>query len=160
MGEDRYLGDRPRLSLRDRCVIVIDDGLATGSTMLAALHALRAKKPLELVCAVPVAPPASLELVRPLADEVLCLAAPDTFFAVGQFRLAPVEGHPVVVHTANEGHDVLDIIGRAQGRVAHAAAGRIGHLLVLQVIARPRKHLVVAAVVVVQVRDDDVPDGN
>lgn len=68
-----------------RVVIVIDDGLATGSTMLAALHALRAKKPLELVCAVPVAPPDTLEKVRSHADRVVCLSTPSNFRAVAQF---------------------------------------------------------------------------
>ena len=55
------------------------------STMIAALHAVRARNPATLVCAVPVASPDSLELVRPLADEVVCLYAPDDFYAVGQF---------------------------------------------------------------------------
>jgi putative phosphoribosyl transferase len=65
--------------------IVVDDGLATGSTMMAALHAVRARKPDTLVCAVPVASRDSLELVRPFADEVVCLHAPEDFYAVGQF---------------------------------------------------------------------------
>ncbi len=81
----QYTPARPPIDPKGRLVIVVDDGLATGASMIAALHAARAKQPQRLVCAVPVAPPASLELVRPLADEVLCLAAPDTFFAVGQF---------------------------------------------------------------------------
>lgn len=68
-----------------RTVIVVDDGLATGSTMIAALHAIRAKKPKKLVCAVPVAPPDTLEKVRPYADEMVCLHAPEMFYAVGQF---------------------------------------------------------------------------
>jgi predicted phosphoribosyltransferase len=53
--------------------------------MIAALHALREKKPARLICAVPVAPPETLERVRPLADEVVCLQAPAMFYAVGQF---------------------------------------------------------------------------
>jgi len=68
-----------------RIVIVVDDGLATGSTMIAALHALRAKAPKKLVCAVPVAPPDTLAKVQPYADEVVCLSAPQMFYAVGQF---------------------------------------------------------------------------
>ena len=70
-----------------RIVIVIDDGLATGSTMLAALHALRAKQPAELVCAVPVAPPDTLEKVRGDADRVICLSTPINFGAVAQFYM-------------------------------------------------------------------------
>jgi predicted phosphoribosyltransferase len=68
-----------------RIVIVVDDGLATGSTMIAALHALRAKAPKKLICAVPVAPPDTLAKVQPYADEVVCLSAPQMFYAVGQF---------------------------------------------------------------------------
>jgi putative phosphoribosyl transferase len=68
-----------------RVVIVIDDGLATGATMLAALHAVRSRRPARLVCAVPVAAPESLEKVRASADEVVCLETPAFFHAVGQF---------------------------------------------------------------------------
>ena len=68
-----------------RIAIVVDDGLATGATMIAALHALREQRPQRLICAVPVAAPDSLERVRELADEVVCLHAPADFHAVGQF---------------------------------------------------------------------------
>jgi predicted phosphoribosyltransferase len=68
-----------------RIVIVVDDGLATGATMVAALHSVRSHAPARLVCAVPVAAPGSLELVRPDADEVVCLDTPADFYAVGQF---------------------------------------------------------------------------
>ena len=62
-----------------------DDGLATSATMIAALHAARAKEPKGLVCAVPVAAPDSLERVRPYADKVVCIEAPPGFHAVAQF---------------------------------------------------------------------------
>ena len=81
----RYTPGRGAIDPAGRVVIVVDDGLATGSTMIAALHAVRARKPAVLVCAVPVASPDSLELVRPHADEVVCLHAPEDFYAVGQF---------------------------------------------------------------------------
>jgi len=81
----RYTPGRPAIDPAGRVVIVVDDGLATGATMIAALHAVRARQPAELVCAVPVAAPDSLELVRSYADEVVCLQAPEGFYAVGQF---------------------------------------------------------------------------
>ncbi len=68
-----------------RVVIVIDDGLATGATMISALHGLRSRKPAKLICAVPVSPPGTLKKVAELADEVVCLEAPADFQAVGQF---------------------------------------------------------------------------
>jgi predicted phosphoribosyltransferase len=68
-----------------RIAIVVDDGIATGASMITALHAVRARKPARLVCAVPVAAPDSLENIQPYADEVVCLEAPEDFRAVGQF---------------------------------------------------------------------------
>jgi putative phosphoribosyl transferase len=68
-----------------RIVIVVDDGLATGATMIAALHAVRAKKPAELICAVPVGALDSLDKVAALADKVVCLNASQHFGAVSQF---------------------------------------------------------------------------
>jgi putative phosphoribosyl transferase len=68
-----------------RTVIVIDDGLATGATMACALRAIRRERPLTLIAAVPVAAPAALESIHPLADRVLWLAAPDGFRAVSPY---------------------------------------------------------------------------
>ena len=76
---------RAPISAAGRLVIVVDDGLATGATMMAALSALRAQQPSRLVCAVPVASAEALRKIRPLADEVICLSVPPFFQGVGQF---------------------------------------------------------------------------
>jgi len=81
----QYTPARAPLDPKGRIVIVVDDGLATGASMIAALHAVRARQPQRLVCAVPVAAPESLERVRPLADEVVCLSAPAGFDSVGRY---------------------------------------------------------------------------
>lgn len=81
----RYTPVRPAIDPKDRIVIVVDDGLATGATMIAALHATRARQPKKLVCAVPVAPTETLEKIAPYADEIVCLETPSPFYSVGQF---------------------------------------------------------------------------
>lgn len=75
----QYTPSRLPIDAKGRIAIVVDDGLATGATMIAALHAARAKRPERLVCAVPVAAPKSLERVRPYADEMVCLERPSRF---------------------------------------------------------------------------------
>jgi putative phosphoribosyl transferase len=80
-----WLGDRPPLDIAGRTAIVVDDGIATGATMRAALQATGVRKPARVVLAVPVAAPEALDQLRHEADEVVCLDAPETFMAVGQF---------------------------------------------------------------------------
>ncbi|BBF91967.1 phosphoribosyltransferase [Blastochloris tepida] len=81
----RYLGDRPHPDLVGRTVIIVDDGIATGATVRAALQATRQRNPARLVLAVPVAPPQVLEALRGEVDEIVCLEAPEPFGAIGFF---------------------------------------------------------------------------
>lgn len=80
-----YLGNRSNIPLSGRVVILIDDGIATGSTVKAALQAIRKQKPEELVLAVPVAPAQSLDELGRGVDALVCLEAPLAFDAVGYF---------------------------------------------------------------------------
>jgi predicted phosphoribosyltransferase len=82
---EAYRGDREPVSPRDRTVIVVDDGVATGVTDTAALWAVRRHRPRRLILAVPVCPPDSLVRLRDEADEVVCLVAPPRLQGVGQW---------------------------------------------------------------------------
>lgn len=81
----RFKPGKKSAAIKGRIAIVMDDGLATGATMIAALRAVRAHEPAKLICAIPVAPPDTLDRVSQLADEVVCLRVPDNFRSVGQF---------------------------------------------------------------------------
>ncbi|NLJ34559.1 MAG: phosphoribosyltransferase [Firmicutes bacterium] len=80
-----YRGERPYPSLRGQTVIIIDDGVATGATLRAALKMVREKKAQRLILAVPVGPAKTIATLRALVDELVCLATPEVFYAVGQF---------------------------------------------------------------------------
>jgi putative phosphoribosyl transferase len=81
--EHRYRGDRPFRDLAGRTVILIDDGLATGSTMRAAVAALRQERPARVIVAVPTAPAETCDEMRAIVDEMVCLLTPEPFYAVG-----------------------------------------------------------------------------
>ena len=80
-----YRGDRPELELKDKTVILVDDGVATGSTVLAGLRAIRQRQPKQLILAVPVGPADTLQTLKEEADQVVCLYTPEIFWAVGAF---------------------------------------------------------------------------
>ncbi|WP_027881178.1 phosphoribosyltransferase [Meiothermus rufus] len=103
--EQLYRGHRPFPSLKGQTVLLIDDGLATGATMQAALMAARSHQPKRLVVAVPVAPPDTVAKLRAIADEVVCLETPAFFQAVGLWY----EHFPQVSDA-----EVLELLSKAQ----------------------------------------------
>ena len=80
-----YRGDRPGLELAGKAVILVDDGVATGATTLATVRAIKSQQPSELILAVPVGPQDSIESLRQEVDQIVCLHAPEVFWAVGAF---------------------------------------------------------------------------
>jgi putative phosphoribosyl transferase len=80
-----YRGNRLPPDLRGKCVILVDDGLATGATMRSAVQAVRAQAPAKIVVAVPIAPEDTVASLRKVADEVACLATPEPFIAIGRW---------------------------------------------------------------------------
>lgn len=106
-----YLGGRAAIPLQGRTAIVVDDGIATGATMEAALKSVRRRGPKSLVMAVPVAPPDTLERLRPTVDDIVCLLAPDDFGAIGTFY----RHFPQI-----EDEEVIDLLAR--GAIAPDAA--------------------------------------
>ena len=105
--ERLYREGRPALSPRGRVVILVDDGLATGSTMRAAILALRQQQPASIVVAVPVAAKQTCEELRAVADEVVCAVTPDPFYAVGLW-------YEDFSQTTDE--EVRELLARAQNK--------------------------------------------
>jgi predicted phosphoribosyltransferase len=83
--ERLYRSGRPPLDIAGKTVLLVDDGLATGSSMRAAIQAVRKLDPGRVVVAVPVAPADTCRALRAFADDVVCAATPDPFYAVGRF---------------------------------------------------------------------------
>ena len=115
--ERQYRGDRPHADPRGRVVILIDDGLATGSTMRAAIAALRRQNPTRIVVAVPVGPPETCDEVREEADEVICLQRPRSFYAVGLWY------RDFSQVTDEEVRDLLDRAAQAEHVSSHGYHG-------------------------------------
>lgn len=113
--EHLYRGDRPAVDLRDRRVILVDDGLATGATMRAALLGVRQHQPKQVAIAVPVAADASFDLLSPDADAIFCVLTPDRFGSVGFWY----EEFP---QTSDQ--EVCDLLQRSALRSPLSLAGR------------------------------------
>jgi putative phosphoribosyl transferase len=107
-----YVGNRHHVDVKSRIAIIVDDGIATGATVRAAIRGIRRRKPCSIVLAVPVAPPETIEALRKEADDVICLEEPEFFQAIGlyyrDFRQL-------------RDQDVIALMDAAQARVA---AGR------------------------------------
>jgi len=80
-----FMGDRKPASLQNKVVIIVDDGIATGKTLLATIDLVKHQQPEAIVVAVPVAPPSAFYKISNMVDEVICLLTPSDFQAVGQF---------------------------------------------------------------------------
>jgi putative phosphoribosyl transferase len=104
--ERQYRGGRPFPDLHGLTVILVDDGLATGSTMRAAVEALRLEGPSRIVVAVPVAAPETCAAFRDIADEIVCAETPEPFLAVGRW-------YDDFSQTTDE--EVHDLLERARG---------------------------------------------
>src|SRR5437016_3141334 len=107
--EQTYREGRPAPELRDRIVILVDDGLATGATMRAAVKALRERRAAKIVVAVPVGPPDTCHELEERADETICLSTPAFFQAVGQY-------YEDFSQTSDE--DVRELLSRAAQNIS------------------------------------------
>ncbi|WP_419709941.1 phosphoribosyltransferase [Pseudomonas sp. NFX224] len=102
--EQVYRGNRPPLQLKDQVVILVDDGLATGASMLAAIHAARVHAPSRIVVAVPVAPIETAEALRSEVDELVCPLMPDWMMSIG---------HWYMDFSQTSDSEVMDLLQRA-----------------------------------------------
>jgi predicted phosphoribosyltransferase len=103
--ERQYRGDRPFPDVRNKTVILVDDGLATGSSMRAGVQALRQEGAGRIVVAVPVAAPETCDAFREIADDIICAETPEPFRAVGLWY------DDFSQTTDEEVHDILDRVG-------------------------------------------------
>jgi putative phosphoribosyl transferase len=109
----QYRGDRAPPEIAGRTIVLVDDGIATGASIYAAIHALRLMQPASLVVAVPVAPASTCTWLRTLVDQLVCLYAPSEFHAVGQFYLS---------FRQVEDEEVIDLLRRAERASGNSSA--------------------------------------
>ena len=114
--ERSYRGGRDRIAVRGRTVILVDDGLATGATMAAAVMTIREESPAKIVVAVPVGAASTVDELKGTVDEVVCPEQPDAFWAVGQWY---------VDFTATTDDEVRDLISGTSGPAVSISAGRV-----------------------------------
>ncbi len=102
----KYRGDAPTLDLKDKVVIITDDGVATGKTLIAAIDMVKKHNPKKIIVAIPVGPYDTIEKIKKMVDKVICLETPVSFMAVGQFykRFPQVEDETAIelLKKANE----------------------------------------------------------
>jgi len=114
--ERLYRGDRPPVEVRGRTVILVDDGLATGSTMRAAVAGLKARGPSGIVIGVPIAVPSTCEELASEVDDIVCAVTPEPFYAVGLWY------SDFSQTTDEEVRELLEAAWREQAEREHAAA--------------------------------------
>jgi putative phosphoribosyl transferase len=104
------LGNKHKVEIKNKTVIIVDDGIATGNTVLASIHALRKRKPRKIIVAVPVSPADTADKLSKIADEFICLYIPSHFQGVGQFyrNFKQVEDD-----------EVKDLLSRIKGDTVH-----------------------------------------
>jgi predicted phosphoribosyltransferase len=130
--EGLYRGDRPAPDVRGRTVILVDDGLATGATMQAAVKALRQQHPARIVIAVPIAAPETCDDLKTEADDVVCAVTPEPFYAVGLWyedftQTTDEEVRDLLARSVQPGRAAGDINAggdRYRGRGNHASHDR------------------------------------
>ncbi|WP_415756925.1 phosphoribosyltransferase [Pseudomonas sp. LT1P18] len=116
--EQLYRGTRAPVQLKDQVVILIDDGLATGASMMAAIHAVRAHAPSRIVVAVPVAPIETAEALRSEVDELICPILPDWMMSISRWYMD---------FTQTSDAEVIKLLQRAWQRESSSAQQRSGH---------------------------------
>jgi predicted phosphoribosyltransferase len=116
--EREYRGDRPEPDVRGKTVILIDDGLATGSTMRAAAAALRQQNPTRIIVAVPVSAPQTCDEYRMGVDEIICARTPEPFFGVGMW-------YEDFSQTTDD--EVRDLLGKARNETVRPNHRELAH---------------------------------
>ena len=116
--EREYRGDRPDPDVRGKTVILIDDGLATGSTMRAAAAALRQQNPTRIIVAVPVSAPQTCDEYRMGVDEIICARTPEPFFGVGMW-------YEDFSQTTDD--EVRDLLGKARNETGRPNHRELAH---------------------------------